>query len=261
MGFTCRPSLPDADFHLVCLSTNDMIMGHTVAVFGASGLTGGELLKVLLADEKVSEVRAPVRRPLGIANPKLRESVIAFDDASSLQGAVSGCETVYVAIGTTNRKVDGDKNAYRRIDFDIPVEVAKACVAMGVYGIALVSSVGADPENQYNYYIKLKGVTEETVSEQGVPQTVIVRPSVLLGKRSESRFGERIAQAIMPLFSVFLSGRYRKYRAIRAEDVARAMVMASRTLPKGIHVVEHAGMMDLSKKYLAESATSVPMRG
>lgn len=228
-------------------------MSLTVAVFGASGLTGGELLKILLADQKVSEVRAPVRKPLGIVHPKLRESVIAFDDASALQAMVGGCETVYVAIGTTNRKVDGDKLAYRRVDFDIPVEVAKACVAMGVYGIALVSSVGADPDNQYNFYIKLKGVTEETVSEQGVPQTVIVRPSVLLGRRNESRPGERIAQVVMPWVSGLLSGRYRKYRAIRSEDVARAMVMASRTLPKGIHVLEHAEMMDLSKGHLAES--------
>lgn len=228
-------------------------MSLTVAVFGASGLTGGELLKILLADHKVSEVRAPVRKPLGIEHPKLRESVIAFDDASALRSVVGGCETVYVAIGTTNRKVDGDKQAYRRVDFDIPVEVAKACVDMGVYGIALVSSVGADPDNQYNFYIKLKGVTEETVSEQGVPQTVIVRPSVLLGRRNEGRPAERIAQAVMPLVGGLLSGRYRKYRAIRAEDVARAMVMASRILSKGIHVLEHAGMMDLSKRYLAES--------
>lgn len=231
-------------------------MSLTVAIFGSTGLTGGELLKILLADEKVSEVRVPVRRPLGIAHPKLRESVIAFDDATALQSVVAGCETVYVAIGTTNRKVDGDKQAYRRVDFDIPVEVAKACVSMGVYGIALVSSVGADPDNQYNFYIKLKGVTEETVSEQGVPQTVIVRPSVLLGRRNESRPGERIAQAVMPLVSGLLPGRYRKYRAIRAEDVARAMVMASRSLPKGIHMLEHAGMMDLSKRYLAESASA-----
>lgn len=229
-------------------------MGMTVAVFGSSGLTGGELLKLLLADDGVSEVRAPVRRPLGLTHAKLRESVIAFDDAAVLQSVVAGCETVYVAVGTTNRKVDGDKDAYRRVDFDIPVEVAKACSAMGVYGIALVSSVGADPDNQYNFYIKLKGVTEETVSEQGVPQTVIVRPSVLLGRRSERRVGERIAQVGMSLVSGLLSGGYRKYRAIRAEDVARAMVMGTRSLPKGIHVLEYSAMMDLSRRHASESS-------
>ncbi len=226
----------------------------TVAVFGASGLTGSELLKVLLADGKVSEVRAPVRRPLGITHPKLRESVIAFDDEAALQAVVGGCETVYVAIGTTNKKVGGDKDAYRRVDFDIPVHVAKSCASMGVYGIALVSSVGADPDNLYNFYIKLKGVTEETVSEQGVPVTVIVRPSILLGKRAERRTGERIAQAGMSLISGLLSGRYRKYRAIRADDVARAMVMASTSLPKGIHVLEYPEMMELSKRYSAETS-------
>jgi uncharacterized protein YbjT (DUF2867 family) len=231
-------------------------MSLPVAVFGASGLTGGELLKALLADGNVSEVRAAVRRPLGINHPKLRESVIAFDDQAALQSVVGGCETVYVAVGTTNRKVGGDKDAYRRVDFDIPVEVAKACAAMGVYGISLVSSVGADPENQYNFYIKLKGVVEETVSEQGVPQTVIVRPSVLLGKRSEKRTGERIAQVGMSMVSGLLSGRLKKYRVIRAEDVARAMLMASRTLPKGIHILEYGDMMDLSKRYLADPTKS-----
>lgn len=223
-------------------------MGVNVAVFGASGLVGGELLKTLLEDDGVSEVRAPVRRPLGMDHPRLRESVIAFDDQDALAGVVSGCETVYVAIGTTNRKVGGDKEAYRRVDFDIPVGVAKACASTGVFGIALVSSVGADPENKYNFYIKLKGVVEETVSEQGVPQTVIVRPSVLLGKRQESRVGERFAQLVMSMVSGLLSGGYRKYRAIRAGDVARAMVMATRSLSKGIHVLEYGEMMELSKK-------------
>lgn len=224
-------------------------MGQTVAVFGASGLVGSELTSILLSDERVDEVRAAVRRPLGIRHPKLRESVIDFTDMRALGGVVSGCETVFVAVGTTNRKVNGDKEAYRRVDFDIPVDVARACATQGVYSIAVVSSVGADPENKYNFYIKLKGVTEETVCEQGVPQTVVVRPSVLLGRRAESRLGERVAQVGMSVVNPFLSGGYRKYRSIRASDVARAMVVATRRRPKGIHVLEHSEMMELSKAW------------
>ena len=204
-------------------------MSQTAALIGASGMVGNALLKLLLADESYGTVRAIGRRPLEIKHPKLEEYVIDFTDQEALEQAIAGSETVFVAIGTTNKKVKGDKTAYRKVDFDIPVNAAKAAAKYGVYGFALVSAVGADPNNNYNFYIKLKGVTEETVAEQQIPQVLIFRPSLLMGERAEKRTAEAIARAVMPVINVFLHGSRAKYKGIAAEDVAKAMIVSAKT--------------------------------
>lgn len=77
------------------------------------------------------------------------------------------------------------------MDYDIPVYAAKAAAKLGVYGYYLVSAVGADANNNNNFYLKLKGVTEEAVSEEQIPQLYIMRPSLILGDRKERRIMEK----------------------------------------------------------------------
>ena len=223
-------------------------MGKIATLIGATGLVGGEILKCLLRDDRYELVRVVGRRSLATSHPKMEEHVIDFTDQQALEQAIADSETVFVAIGTTNSKVGGDKDAYRKVDFDIPVNAARAAAKYGVYGFALVSSVGADPNNNNNFYIKLKGVTEETVSEQMIPQTLIFRPSLLMGQRNERRIGERIAQFLMPFVDLFMRGNMKKYHGIQAADVARAMVEAACTSPKGIRIFEYEGMMQLARK-------------
>ena len=149
------------------------------------------------------------------------------------------CAVVFSAVGTTQKKVKGDKNAYRKVDFDIPVNAAKAAAKFGVYSFSLVSSVGANAANNNNFYLKLKGIVEEAVSKESIPQLHIMRPSMLLGDRKEKRIGESIAAVLMPVFSIFLFGKWAKYKAIKAEDVAKAMLQASKSPVKGIHIYEY----------------------
>ena len=132
------------------------------------------------------------------------------------------------------------------MDFDIPVNAAKAAAKYGVYGFAMVSSVGADPNNNNNFYLKLKGVTEEAVAKEMVPQTLIFRPSLLLGERKEKRFGEGIAQFFMPAVNFLLPASKQKYKGIKAEDLARAMVLAAQKTPKGIHFFEYPKIMEVT---------------
>lgn len=214
-------------------------MSQTVALLGATGLVGGHILQLLVNDPQYSVIRVIARRSPGVISPKIEEKIIAFDNAKDLEDAIAGCETVFVAVGTTNAKVEGDQEAYKRVDFDIPVNAAKAAAKHGVYGYVLVSAVGANPDNNNNFYLKLKGVTEEAVCKEQIPQILVFRPSLIIGERNERRVGEKIAQVVMPMLSWMLPSSRQKYKEVKAEDLARAMVVASQRMPKGIHFLEY----------------------
>jgi uncharacterized protein YbjT (DUF2867 family) len=214
-------------------------MSQTVALIGATGLVGGHILQNLLRDTQYGTIRLISRRSAEIVSPKIDERIIRFEDPKQFEEAIAGCETVFVAVGTTNAKVEGDQEAYRKVDFDITVNAARAAAKYGVYGFALVSAVGADPNNNNNFYLKLKGVTEEAVCKEAIPQILVFRPSLLMGERAEKRFGERMAQLAMPLISWMLPGSKKKYKEIQAADLADAMVNASKSSPKGIHFFEY----------------------
>jgi uncharacterized protein YbjT (DUF2867 family) len=220
-------------------------MSQIVTLIGGTGLVGGHILQLILNDDLYSTVRVIGRKSVNISHPKLQEFIIDFGDQKSLEEAIAGSETVFVAVGTTQKQVEGDKNAYRKVDFDIPVNAAKAAAKFGVYGFAMVSSVGADPNNNNNFYLKLKGVTEEAVAKEMVPQTLIFRPSLLLGERKEKRFGEGIAQFFMPAINFLLPASKQKYKGIKVEDLARAMVLAAQKSPKGIHFYEYPKIMEI----------------
>ncbi len=223
-------------------------MSQTVTLLGATGLVGGLILKRLLNDPLYSQVNVITRRTTDVHDPKLSEYIIDFKDPKQLDPILAGSETVFCAVGTTNKKVEGDKEAYQKVDFDIPYQAAKASAKAGVYGFVLISAVGANPENNNNFYLKLKGVAEEVVSKELIPQLIFLRPSVLIGKRNESRVGESIAQFIMPGLSWILPSSMSKYKSIKAEDVANAAVNATQKLPRGIHILEYDQMIKMLKE-------------
>jgi uncharacterized protein YbjT (DUF2867 family) len=88
---------------------------------------------------------------------------------------LAGAEAVFCTVGNTNSKVKGDKEEYKKVDFDIPVFAAKAAAKCGVDAFVMVSSIGANPENNQNFYLKLKGVTEEAVCKERIPSVNIMR--------------------------------------------------------------------------------------
>jgi len=191
-----------------------------VAVIGASGLIGGYLVQHLLAEPSVQHVKILVRKKIDLAHDKLEQVLVNFEDPTTLQSALKGTDAVCVAVGTTQAKVKGDMAAYRKVDYDIPVNSARAAAnqACGLY--LLVSSVGADA-NASNFYLKLKGEVEDEIKKMDLPSTFIFRPSMLLGNRAEFRLGERIGQGVMRVFNWLIPS---KYKAINASDVARSMV-------------------------------------
>lgn len=191
-------------------------------IIGSTGLIGTHLLNLLINNPDYSTVRILIRRPVEFSHPKLEKKLVDFNDMESFRLVLEGTEVIFCCIGTTMKKMKGDKEAYRKIDYDIAVHAAQLGKACGCEKFVLVSAVGADSSSR-NFYLKLKGETEEGVQASGIESVYILRPSLLIGNRKEFRAGEKLATWLMPLFAFLLPARY---RPVKASDVAKAMVNA-----------------------------------
>ena len=100
-------------------------------------------------------------------NFKTEVKLVAFDDNESFKMGIDGSHTVFCAIGTTLKKMEGNKEEYRKIDFDIAVNAARYCKETGCTNFLLVSSVGANSKSN-NFYLKLKGEIEEAIKKAGL---------------------------------------------------------------------------------------------
>jgi uncharacterized protein YbjT (DUF2867 family) len=223
------------------------MVGQTAVVIGSTGLIGSQLVKLLLEDKVFSEVRVLVRKPVGFSHPKLTVQMVSFDNYPELKEKIGPAHSCFCCIGTTQKKVRGDKVAYRKVDYDIPVNTANGCIENGVRKFLLVSSVGAN-KGVKNFYLQLKGSVEETLSTLEFESIHFFRPSLLLGNRKEFRAGERMAQVSMQLLSFLFLGKIKKYKPIHSLDVAKAMIAASKQQTNGVHVYEYEKIMELSKQ-------------
>jgi uncharacterized protein YbjT (DUF2867 family) len=216
-------------------------------VIGATGLTGNLILEELLKDDTFKAVRILVRNPVKISHPKLQQEIVDFNDIDDYTQKFGEGDVIFCCIGTTKKKVKGDKAAYTKIDFDIPVNTARIGVSKGFKQFQIVSAVGAN-ENSSNFYLQLKGKTENALKQFHYRGIGIFQPSILNGNRKEKRMGEQIIQTIMDLISMFLLGPLEKYRAIGANNVAKAMVNESKHQNTGVHYYRYAEIMDLARE-------------
>lgn len=206
-------------------------MNHprTVLLAGATGLVGGQMLQVLLADPTVDQVHALTRRDLNLAHPRLRVHHVDFRNLPALPPA----DEVYLALGTTI-KVAGSQAAFRAVDFDANLAVAQAAIASGARRIGLVSAAGASARSSV-FYNRVKGELEDALKALDLQALVLAQPSLLLdlrdGLQQPPRLGERIAIPIARLVAPLLPGRYRPVHA-RAVALARL-----RTVPTAQGVV------------------------
>lgn len=208
------------------------------AIIGATGLIGGHILQQLTNDDSVEEIRVVVRRPMQASCPRIKVIQISFSDTDALRKAVSGCDSVFCAIGTTRKKTP-NLQEYRKIDYDIPVTVARLSAEEGVRSFHLVSSVGANSQSS-NFYLKMKGDTEEAVQQSGLAGLVIYRPSLLLGNRKEVRIAERISTLMMPFISLLFPANY---KPIQASTVASAMIRDAKNEISGCITAHYSEMI------------------
>lgn len=222
------------------------MQGQSAVVIGATGLVGTQVVKLLLEDNDFTEVRILVRSPVSLSHPKLIVQQVVFDNYHDLKEKIGAGHVLFCCVGTTQNKVQGNKEAYRKVDYNIPVNAATACVENGFKRFLLISSVGAD-KNSRNFYLQLKGSVEEAISKLTFESIHLFRPSLLLGNRKEFRAGERIAQVSMRSLSFLFFGAIKKYKPIRSVDVARSMIAASKRETTGVYVYEYAEIMKLIK--------------
>ncbi len=211
-----------------------------VAIFGGTGLIGKYLLQILIDDPEIDSIDFITRRPVKINNKKVKVHVINFLNKQSIFNSIKNSSLVYSAIGTTQSKVNGDNKKYREIDFNITFNIAKACKEKNIEHFSFVSSSGADFKST-NFYLKLKGEIENSIIKLKLKSLSILRPSLLLGKRDEKRYGEKIAQVIMPFFSFLMPT---KYRPISAFQVAKAMINFSKNKKPGANIYHYNEIKD-----------------
>jgi len=214
----------------------------TATLIGATGLIGSQILQRLLEDPDFTNIKVLVRRPFDLTHPKVQLILLDFADEAAYQAAIAGSDVVFCSVGTTLKQVNGDMVAYRKIDYDIPVNAARFCAATACPKFLLVSSIGADSQSR-NFYLKLKGEVEEKVGSLGLPTVSIFRPSMLLGQRAEFRLGERIGQVLMGVLGFLIPAQY---KAIDVKTVAKAMVAVAKKDTVGVQFYTYMEMMGLS---------------
>jgi len=189
-------------------------------IFGATGLVGRELLSILLESEQYEHVIAMVRSPLPLSHPKLTQHTVDFAKLED-HAAAFAVEDVFCCLGTTIRKA-GSQEAFAKVDVDYPLAIARLAKQAGARHLAVVSSIGANIDSR-TFYLRMKGKMEEGIRRLGPPSVHAFRPSLLLGKREEVRFGEQFASVLSRMFAFLMGGPLRKYKPIAGRTVALAM--------------------------------------
>lgn len=223
----------------------------TAVVVGATGLTGQLVVAELLKDSNYKTVRVIGRTTLKIIHPKLEQQVVDFNNKQEVLEKIGEGDVIFCCIGTTLKKVNGDKKLYEKIDHDIPVNVAEAGISRGFRKFLIVSAVGAN-EDSSNFYLHLKGKTENSLKKFPFESLSIFQPSLLNGKRTETRFAESVAQTIMDLLSFLMLGPLKKYRAVGADNVARAMVYESKQKRSSFHYYQYNEIMNMARNQIEE---------
>lgn len=206
---------------------------RTALVAGATGAVGSALLGQLLADARYGQVKVLLRRPLPLQQVKLLPLTLT-DNGPAALGAALAADDVFCCLGTTQKKA-GSKAAFERVDYHLVLELARAAQAAGAQQFLVVSSVGASLKAR-SFYLRVKARMEQAVLDLGFASTHILRPSLLIAERSESRPGEWLGQQLAPLVNPLLQGGLAKYRSIAAEEVAAAMLTLALRRRAGGHI-------------------------
>lgn len=202
-----------------------------VLIVGASGLIGGHLLRQLLQNPAVTHVTSLVRKPSQLSHNHLQEIVFDFDNPQHYE-QLPAADVVFCCLGTTIKKA-GSRAAFKNVDYDYPLALAKAMCSKGTTHFLVVTALGSNAQSMV-FYSRVKGELEEALIGLQFPSLSIFQPSLLLGERKEQRFGEDFAKFFMPLITPLLAGGLRKYRAIHGADVAKAMLKIAMQPASGV---------------------------
>jgi uncharacterized protein YbjT (DUF2867 family) len=218
---------------------------RTALIVGATGLVGKHLVEQLCNNPAYNSVTAIVRKPLQYSHPKLTQETVDFNNLESSRSLINA-QDVFCTLGTTIR-VAGSQEAFRKVDFDYPVHVAEIALANGAEQYFIVTAIGADARSAV-FYSRVKGEVEEKIASLGYRTFATFQPSFLLGTRAEARLGEELGIIAAQILGFALIGPLKKYRAIKAETVARAMMLEALKNQAGKRVLESDVIQEIADK-------------
>ena len=193
---------------------------HLSIIAGSTGLVGKNILNQLCDDNH--NVIAISRKPISGLHSKATELVIDFE-SFLIDGSLPACNHVFLCLGTT-MKIAGNKNNFRRVDFDYSLDIAKKGFESGAKKLTLISSGGADSSSK-NFYLRVKGELEDAIINIGFESVNIFRPGLLTGAGGRKRASsEKIFMKLAKFLDLIFIGSARKYRSINAEVLAKKMV-------------------------------------
>ncbi len=213
-------------------------MKKTALIAGASGLVGGQLLDALLDDAEYHQVIALLRRPINNVHPRLEQHIVDFETYEFNQ--LPEVDTVFCCLGTTLKQA-GSKAAFRRVDHDYVLDLARGARLKGAGQFLLVGSMGANEHSPF-FYMRTKGEIEKVLSRLAYPSCSVFRPAYLVGKRSQPRFAEDFYGACMERLAFMMPNAF---RPIHAKTVALAMLKQSHQAPSGFHIIDSGEMQML----------------
>ena len=193
----------------------------TALLFGASGLVGNHLLNQLISNNNYSKIKLFVRSSIEISDPKIEIIQTDFNNLENHKEDIKG-DDCFFCIGTT-KKNSPDKNEYKRVELEVPKQIAQIAKSNSVNSFVFISSGYADPKSSGDY-LRFKGEVEEELKRLNFSKLGIMRPSFLLGDRKEKRIGEKIGIFVFKLLSPLFVGPLKKMKPIHSATVAKAMI-------------------------------------
>jgi len=215
-------------------------------VIGATGLVGSHCLRAILDSGLYSEVIVLGRRKAPLVHSRLKQVVVDFDHLTQALAGIQ-VDDVFCCLGTTIKKA-GSESAFRKVDLEYPLQVAKEARTQGASHFLVVSAIGADPQSFF-FYNRVKGELERALERLSFPYLSIFRPSLLLGERDEARTLESLSGHLLGWASPLMKGPFNRIKPIAAEKVAQAMLAeatkaASYARPPGVLIIDSAMMQD-----------------
>lgn len=197
----------------------------SAVVFGATGLVGRNVVEQLLSNDFIYSVTIVVRKEFKSSHPKLKCLILSDFEYLDNLAEYLFADIFFICTGTTIKKA-GSKEIFYKTDHDLPIKIARLAERLNIPVVSVISSIGANSRSG-NFYLRTKGMMENSLKEVYKGDLQIIRPSLLLGKREEFRFGELTGAFIIKTFGWLMVGPLRKYQGVKACDVASQMISNS----------------------------------
>ncbi|MBX7456727.1 NAD(P)H-binding protein [Qipengyuania sp. 1NDH17] len=213
-----------------------------LCLVGATGLIGGHIMQECVGREDV-RLQAIGRREAKLPRGIRMEYFVADPSKWGEVFEALRPKAVICALGTTWKKAGEDEEAFRAVDQHLVLDTAKAALENGVDRFVMVSSVGADATSK-NFYLRVKGETERELTRLRFNRLDILRPGLLVGDRdNDRRTAERLGIIASPLANLFMHGKYRQYRGIKADLVAKGAIALAKRAARGRFVHDNDAIL------------------